>query len=148
MMALKGKFKPINKEKYKGKLPITFRSSWERSAFHFLDAHPDVIVWAVESVIVPYYSQVDNKMHRYYPDIVVTFKNAAGETKTQMWEIKPFVQTQPPKRRMLKGKPTKRFITETVTWSINNSKWDAARAFCESQGWQFLLVTEKELFGR
>ncbi len=59
-----------------------------------------------------------------------------------MVEVKPFRQTQEPKT---KKKNTKAYITEVVTWGINKAKWKAAKEFCKDRGWQFMLITEKEL---
>ena len=40
---------------------------------------------------------------------------------------------------------TKRYISEVVTWSVNKAKWKAATEFCKDYGWEFMLITEKEL---
>ena len=52
------------------------------------------------------------------------------------------IQTQEPKT---KKKNTKSYITEVVTWGVNKAKWKAAKEFCKDRGWQFMLITEKEL---
>ena len=40
---------------------------------------------------------------------------------------------------------TKAYITEVVTYAINQAKWEAAREYCKDRGWEFMLITEKEL---
>ena len=140
--AHKGIFKPKNPSKYKGKVDnIVYRSSWELRVMKWLDAHDQVIFWVSEELVIPYYSPVDEKMHRYFPDFVVRLKNNTGVEKTYVWEIKPYAQTQQPVKR----KRTQKFINETVTYATNQSKWKAADIFCQKNGWEFVVLTEKEL---
>ncbi len=140
-MSYKGWFKPKNPRKYNGDPNnIVYRSSWELRVMKYLDEHPSVIWWASEELPIPYRSPVDQKMHRYFPDFIAKVKQGAKET-TIVIEVKPFKQTQKPvqKRR------TKKFIQEAATYAINQEKWRAAELFCKEQGWQFKLITEKEL---
>ena len=58
-------------------------------------------------------------------------------------EVKPAAQTKPPatpKRR------TKRYISEVMTYGVNEAKWKAAKEFCDDKGWEFRIITEAELF--
>ena len=140
--AHKGIFKPKNPSKYKGKVDnIVYRSSWELRVMKWLDAHDQVIFWVSEELVIPYYSPVDEKMHRYFPDFVVRMRNNSGIEKTYVWEIKPLAQTKQPVKR----KRTQKFINETVTYAINQSKWKAADIFCQKNGWEFVVLTEIEL---
>lgn len=139
----KGLYRPKYPEKYKGDhTNIIYRSLWELRVMKYLDQNVNVIEWSSEEIYIPYLSPVDNKMHRYFPDFVFTAKTKNGELQTFMVEVKPFKQTQEPKQQKRK---TKRFIQEVTTWGINSSKWDAAKKYCEAQGWQFKLITEKQL---
>ena len=36
-------------------------------------------------------------------------------------------------------------IYEQRTWVINQAKWEAARKWAEKKGYEFLILTEKEL---
>ena len=45
-----------------------------------------------------------------------------------------------------KWKKTKKYITEVVTYGVNQAKWKAAEEFCEKRGWKFKVLTEKDLF--
>lgn len=138
-----GIFEPINKSKYTGaRLPV-FRSSWELKYMRFCDISENVLSWASESVKIPYYSPVDKKMHTYYPDFILRVKKKDGTTKTILVEIKPFRQTRPPK--IAKNRNVKTMITESETYSVNQAKWAAAKHFCTEQGWEFYLLTEKDL---
>lgn len=62
-----------------------------------------------------------------------------------MLEVKPKAQTIEPKPQKRK---TKRYITEVTTWATNKSKWKSAEEFCADRGWQFLVLTEHEIFGK
>lgn len=138
----KGIFKPKNPKKYNGNAEnIVYRSSWEVRVMKWLDEHPQVIWWASEELVIPYYSPVDDKMHRYFPDFIVKMKDNTGKEKVYVWEVKPFAQTQQPTRK----RKTQKFINESVTYAINQSKWKAADIFCQKQGWQFKILTEKDL---
>lgn len=108
----------------------------------YLDTHPSVRSWGSEEVIVWYRSPIDNKMHRYFPDFVVTKVGSNGKEDTVMIEVKPFKETQPPAAQT---KRTRRYIKEVYTWGINEAKWAAAREFCSDRGWSFVIMTEHEL---
>lgn len=139
----KGKFKPKNPQKYKGNpTEIYWRSSWELKLMLYLDDHKDVISWGSEEIIIPYRSPIDNRIHRYYPDFVVTKINSQGVRETALIEVKPAKQTVPPK---VQKKVTKSYITEVKTWGVNEAKWKAALEFCKDRGWTFHIFTEKEL---
>ena len=64
--------------------------------------------------------------------------------KTQMIEIKPKKQTMQP---TTEGKRQKTILYEALAWRLNSAKWHAAKAYCDSHGWEFKILTEKELFG-
>lgn len=140
---MKGFFKPLNPLKYKGDpTGIVYRSSWELKFMNYLDKHPDVITWQSEEFFVPYRSPVDNRIHRYFPDFVVTKREKDGKVRTVMIEVKPEKQTKPPKKP---AKITKSYIAEVHTWGINEAKWKSAEQFCLDRGWSFHVFTEKQL---
>jgi hypothetical protein len=143
MAPYQGYFKPKNAHKYKGDpTNIIYRSSWELKMMRHLDEHRDVISWGSEEVIIPYRSPIDGRIHRYFPDFVVTKINKEGIKETALIEVKPKSQTQPPKRQ---SKVTKRYITEVKTWGVNEAKWKAALEYCKDRGWSFHIFTEQEL---
>lgn len=134
-----GKYPVKNPQKYKGDhTRVFYRSSWELRFFNWADKNPDIIQWSSEEVVIPYKSPIDGKWHRYFPD--VWMKNKAG--KVFLIEIKPFHETRPPEK---KSRVTKKYLTEVKTWGINSSKWAAAREYCADRGWEFQIITEKEL---
>lgn len=138
-----GFFKPKNIKKYDGDpTQICYRSSWENTVMKWLDRTDSVIEWSSEEVIVPYISPLDNRRHRYFPDFKATIKDAAGNIKTYMIEVKPEKQTKPPNQPK---RQTKRYLEEVATWGINSAKWKSAREYCEKKGWEFLIITEKTI---
>jgi len=147
-LAYSGRFRPKNPSKYKGDpSKIYYRSMWEFKFFRHVDIHPDVIWWASEEYVIPYYSPIDGKRHRYFPDVVIHRKTPAGP-RTLMIEIKPKSQTRPPDIRNKKtanGKVSRRYLNEVKTWGINEAKWKAARAWCTGRGWDFAIYTEDQL---
>ena len=73
-----GYYKPKFPLKYRGGDPIIYRSSWERKFCHWCDHNEDVIYWISEPFSIPYFSLLDNKWHKYYPDFF--FKMKKGDT--------------------------------------------------------------------
>jgi hypothetical protein len=140
-MSYKGWFTPRNPQKYKGDATnIVYRSSWELRVMKYLDDNPAVVWWASEELFIPYKSPIDQKVHRYFPDFIARIRQANGEM-TVVMEVKPFKQTQKP----IQKRRTQKFIQEAATYAINQEKWRAADLFCKEHGWQFKIITEKEL---
>jgi hypothetical protein len=150
----KGKFIPKNPTKYKGKLPIIFRSSWELAFMRMCDLTAGIESWGSESIVVEY---IDNtvpaapKRRRYFVDFNMTVKTTSGKLMKYLVEIKPHVQTIPP----LAPKPVNGIINERArasyalalqTYQRNMLKWTAAKIAAKSKGFQFMVLTEKNLF--
>ena len=143
-MPYKGKFKPKKPGKYMGNpTNITYRSLWERRFMVFCDETDSVIAWGSEEVVIPYRSPIDNRMHRYFVDFIVKYKNKRGFTETRIIEVKPKKQCIAPKKP---SKITKSFVNEVKAYGINTAKWKAAEEYAENRGWKFQILTEKELF--
>ena len=141
-MSNKGRFKPKNPQKYKGDANnIIYRSTWEIKVMRYLDDNPNVIWWGSEELPIPYYSPVDRKKHRYFPDFIAKMRKADGTVMTYIIEVKPEKQTQPPTQK----RKTKTYLQEIITYEINKAKWHAAEEFCKDHGWQFQILTERHL---
>ena len=135
----KRKFIPIFPEKYTGDpTNIIMRSSWETRFASWCDKNPSVLKWSSEETIIPYRCPTDNRIHRYFVD----FKITVSTGKTYIIEVKPAAQTQPP---IYPGRQTQRYITESLTFMKNQAKWEAANEFARDRGWEFKIITEKEL---
>ena len=139
-----GRFSPKFPQKYIGDpTNIIYRSGWEKRVMMYLDENPAIVRWASEEVVIPYISPVDNRKHRYFVDFYTEIKMADGSIKKILIEVKPAAQTRPPKTPKRK---TKRYITEVMTYGVNEAKWKAAREYCQDRGWEFKIITEAELF--
>lgn len=138
-----GRYFPINPKKYRGDVSnIWYRSLWERKTMDWLDRNEFVIEWSSEEFIIPYISPLDNKYHRYFPDFVAKIKTKDGSVKKFVIEVKPEKQTRPPEKPK---KVTRKFISEVATWGVNEAKFRAAMNYCLDRGWEFKILTEKEL---
>ena len=143
---IQGYYDPINPHKYKGKGRPFYRSSWEKRCFYFMDHNRNVIEWASESIIIPYVFSLDGKVHKYYPDIVCKIQTKEGII-TYILEIKPYWQTiEPSKPKNRSTSRKKRYENEMFTYIKNRDKWEATQEFCNREGYEFKLLTEKELF--
>ena len=114
----------------------------------YLDNTPSVLRWSSEEIVVPYVSPLDNRVHRYFPDFYMKYKDNKGMIVEALIEIKPSKQTKPPdpKRKKTKtGRTSKRYLKEVNTYIINDAKWKQAIKFCNERGWNWRIVTEKEI---
>ena len=131
------KWYPKNIGKYNGDVNnITIRSSWEAAFFNWCDLNSGVLSYESEETIIPYRCVTDNKIHRYFVDAKITIKTSDNSIKT-------YLQSIPPKKRN-----SKKYLSEVMTYGKNQSKWTAAKQYCLERGWEFIIITEKELFGK
>lgn len=138
-----GLYKVKNPEKYIGDpTNVIYRSSWELKFMNWCDNTNSVIKWQSEETVVPYRCATDDKWHRYFLDFRIQVKNKDSVLKTYLVEIKPDAQTKPPK---YPGRQTKRYLTESMTFMKNQSKWDAAKRYAMDRGWEFIILTEHHL---
>ena len=148
-MSYKGKFRPKNPNKYKGNpTNIIYRSLLERRFMVYLDNTPSVLKWSSEEIVIPYVSPLDKRVHRYFPDFYMKYKNKDGMIVQDLIEIKPSRHCKPPdpKRKLTKtGRTSKRYLKEVNTYIINDAKWKQAIKFCNERGWNWRIVTEKEI---
>ena len=137
-----GEFTPIHKEKYKGKWPIIYRSSWELRFNIWCDKNPSIITWGSESAVVRYPNPVKKTISNYFIDYVMTVKDKNGNLTKWYVEIKPYGQTIVP----IKGKKKdSTYLRECMTYAINASKWKAANEWAIKKGAKFIILTENEL---
>jgi hypothetical protein len=138
----KGLYNPQNDQKYRGTRPIVYRSGLELSFFRWCDRNGRVLQWGSESVVIPYLSPKDGKMHKYFVDNVLILQTDNGNKKFLV-EIKPEKQTTPPTQSARKSK--KNLLYEQITWAVNSCKWEAANNWCKKNGFEFVILTEKDL---
>ena len=135
----RGLYRPTNPKKYVGNTKqIVYRSLLERRFMRYCDLNQDILFWASEELPVRYYNPLDKKYHRYFPDFVVKTVN----NDKYMIEIKPSRQVAKPKPPK---KKTKSYMRESFEYIKNQAKWQAAKSYCDDNGMQFKLITEKDL---
>jgi len=142
-VAYKGQFKPKNPQKYRGDSKnIIYRSRWEERFMRFCDNNSAVLEWSSEEFFIPYRCRTDNRIHRYFPDFKIRVKDDKGNVVTKVIEIKPRKECFAPVKpaRMIK-----RYLTEALTYAKNKSKWEHAEEWCSNRGYEFVIMTEKEL---
>lgn len=131
-----------NPSKYIGDVnKIVYRSSWELKFMIWADTNPQVLNFGSEEIVIPYFSPVDNKIHRYFPDFIMKVSTNSGEIKKYLIEIKPEAQTIAP----VVKRNSKRLYEETKTFAVNSAKWAAADQFCIKNDLTFLIITERHL---
>lgn len=140
-----GQYYPKFPEKYLGdKTKIVYRSSWERKCMVHFDLSPNILAWNSEDVIIPYISPKDGRVHRYFVDFLIVTLDENKQKQVTLIEVKPLAQTIKPIAKQ--GKSKKRFLHEAITYEVNTAKWKAAQAYCDKRGWQFRIMTEKDIF--
>lgn len=139
----RGLYNPKNPQKYLGNITqIVYRSSYELRFMKWCDLNGNVLQWGSEEIVIPYTSPLDGKVHRYFVDFFIKIRNKEGVLKKYLIEVKPFRFTQEP---TIPQRKTKKFISEVYQWAVNNAKWDAAKRIANQNGWEFMLITEKDL---
>ena len=107
------------------------------------DSNDKILKWSSEEIAIPYISPIDNKRHRYFPDFLIQTKK--GWT---LVEVKPSIETKPPKKLIIEKltlKKKRRYNIAVRTWLVNEAKWEAAKKVCELEGWDWKIMTEKQL---
>ena len=137
-----GYYTPQNPKKYRGDITkIRYLSSWEYKFNQFLDSNPNVLEWSSECIAIPYLKPTDRRVHKYYPDYYIKYKDKNGNIKQEIIEVKPKKQT-----RRSRSKNPKTRLYEDITYAINMAKWDACQNFCNKYNIKFRILTEQELF--
>ena len=124
-VAVRGKYQPKDKQKFLGGRAPIYRSMWERRFMIYCDKSENIFEWDSESIHVPYISPKDDRWHNYYPDFYIKYKDKYDQIITAIIEIKPNYQKK---------------------WDVNIAKWQACQEYCNNKGYEFKVLTEKELF--
>ena len=133
-----GIYTPKNPEKYIGKHKPHYRSGWELSFMLFCDSNSSVLYWASEAIKVPYRNPFTGKPSTYVPDFFVVYENKFGKQIAEVVEIKP------KKQSLIESRVAS--AKDRATVALNHAKWQAAMAYCKSQGFTFRVLTEDDLF--
>jgi hypothetical protein len=122
-----GYYQPVNPEKFRqssnmmntGPFPF-YRSSWELKMYRWCDQNENIEFWGTESVHIPYFDPVKQKMRRYFPDVFIKFNDG----RKVIIEIKPASQNNNP---------------------TNQAKWEQAQKYAKQIGGEFVVMNEKQL---
>ena len=129
-----GYYDVSNSAKYCGTTECIYRSGLEKKFFDFFENNERIEKWESEpeNCSVKYFYK--GKLRTYWIDASF-FANG----KTFIAEIKPFAQTKPPKdsRNPITNKRA------LDTYEQNIAKWEAATKWAETQGYTFIILTEK-----
>ena len=90
----------------------------ELNAYQILEQLSAVVAYEAEPFWIEYRATKDSKIHRYIPDILVTYKDGTKE----LIEVKPANQVEE-----------------------NEDKFQAARAYAAENGMTFTVWTDQEL---
>lgn len=141
--SLHGTYTPMNMDKYKGKGLPQFKSKLELKLMLYLDKSDAVTDWCYEPFSIKYEDKsiLDaNKqgvIRKYYVDFMATIKT--GATIKKVWiEVKSI-------NEVLLSKKSKRNINENQTYIKNMSKWVVAKKLAHSHGYEFMIVTDRDL---
>jgi hypothetical protein len=118
-----GKFVPKNKHKFDGRSCI-YRSLWERKVMLYCDRSPSVVRWSSESIAIRYWDSDSDRYRSYYPDFVIEYIDKQCRVRKKIVEVKPYYQKR---------------------WRKNKDKWKAAEEWCKHYGYDFQVITEKEI---
>lgn len=132
-----------NPQKYIGNADnIVYRSGLELKFMQRFDRNSSILAWGSEELSIPYFYPVDKSWHKYFIDFVLKVKRTDGSVRKILVEIKPSALCKPPKKPK---RMTKAFVDKVHDYIRNQSKWKAARNFCELNGYEFVILTENDL---
>jgi len=138
------------KKKYKGNVNnIIFRSGWERDFFFVLMKNKNIYSVSSEETVIPYIKPTDGKVHRYFMDFAFEYISRKGKKRKALVEVKPFKQTQRPKKTIITKRHKKpkeyyerKYLRDILTYEINIAKWKAAQEYAIKNGYSFYILTE------
>jgi len=140
-----------NRSKYIGSNlhQVVLRSSWERTAALEFDTNPAILGWSSESISVAYFHPFKQKWTIYKPDFFVVYVDNTGRTHKAMMEVKPRKEAAREfmaNPALIGGKNPRATKAMAAILEVNAAKWKAALYYCQKQGWEFVLLTEDEIF--
>jgi len=106
--------------------------------------------WVSEETIFQYYHNLTNKVRKYFMDFTLELYNGC----ICYIEVKPFAQTQNPKKpkTFKTEKQRVNYEKQVIEYLKNQDKWNAVQEFCNTENQKlgytkhkFIIWTENEL---
>ncbi len=142
---VKNKNKCMNKNNI-----IKYKSSYERVFMYKCDMKKSVLNWGYEVICIPY--KFRKKTRKYFPDFFVELIDKNKSRKKYIVEVKPEKEKKEALNFMNKNmsikkgkKKLKTYRYEKETCLINSYKWNAVEKYCKRKGYEFKIVSEKDL---
>ena len=134
-----------NFQKTNGVKQYQYKSKLEKAMMSYLDKTPNVLQWKYEPTSIDYIDMTEKnpqtgrfgKPRKYYIDFIATVLESSGKVRNVWIEIKSSKETKQPSDSSS--------LERKKTWIRNNCKWSAAKRLCESKGYKFLVITDKDL---
>jgi hypothetical protein len=84
-----GIYKPLFESKYVGNVNnIIYRSGLELNFFEFVDKNRNIQKWGSEEIVIPYFYDIDRKIHNYFPDLFIEYINKDKKKEKAIIELK------------------------------------------------------------
>ena len=125
-------------EKYLGKRPPMYRSSWEWDFMNFCDTNKGILKWASEAITIPYKNPLTNRNTVYIPDFFIQYLDKNNKIIVELIEIKP--ASQHILERVGKNKYNQSQFVK------NQAKFAAAHTYCSQNGIKFRIINENDIY--
>lgn len=131
-----------NKDKCLNKENPVYKSLLECRTMYYLDTNSNITRWGYELIYINYLNPIDKRVHKYIPDFYFEVIDNDENVKKYLAEVKPLKltsleQLKKPKRM------TKKYAEEVRTVLVNKAKIESAKTFCNLNGLEFIIITEK-----
>lgn len=103
----------------------------------WMDSRDAVIRWGSEEINIAYLSPLDNRVHQYYPDFFIEYRDVDGNILKEIVEVKPLHESDADFAKHQRSKDA---------LLVNTAKWRAAATWCEVRGMKFRVITEKSIY--
>lgn len=152
-----GLYIPVNKEKLikaNTEGGVYYRSGLEKKMMIYLDQNSRILRWSAEYIRVPYkktewnanLKDFETTEHTYYPDFYYELQRQDGSTSRVVAEVKPYSETiEPTIKENMTGKQMKNLEYALKMYNKNLQKWKYMIEYCERKGFEFIIITEKNL---
>jgi len=118
------------------------KSAMKQAFEKFLKSNDTILEWSSGKIAIPYTKPTDGKVHDFFPDFYFRYLDKDGTERKVIAQIEHEADTVEPDRKS-EGKSA---LDKKLRYAINVAKWRTAVAFCNENGFEFRILTEKMLF--